>query len=70
MVVPAATPKPIIDKLSAELAKILAMPDVRERLTGQGADPFISTPPQFAAMIRAEMLRYAKVINTANVKLE
>ena len=55
MVVPAATPKPIIDKLSVELAKILAMPDVRERLTGQGADPFISTPPLFAAMIRAEI---------------
>lgn len=68
--VPAGTPKPIIDKLSAELTKILAMPDVRERLISQGADPFISTPPQFAAMIRAEMLRYAKVIKAANVKLE
>jgi len=61
VVVPAGTATPIIDKLSAELAKVIAMPDVRERLTSQGVDPFISTLPQFATMIRAEMLRYAKV---------
>ena len=67
---PAGMPKELVTRINAEVNKILAMPDVRERLTSQGADPFISTPPQFAAMIRAEMLRYAKVIKAANVKLE
>lgn len=70
VVVPAGTSRQIIDKLSAELAKILAMPDVKERLTSQGADPFVSTPRQFAAMIQAETQRYGKVIKAANVKLE
>lgn len=70
VVVPSGTSKMIVDKMSAELARILALSDVKERLTSQGADPFISNPQQFAAMIRAEMMRYAKVIKVANIKLE
>lgn len=67
---PAGTAKPIIDKMSAEIGRILAMPEVRERLINQGADPFISNPQQFAALIRSETMRYAKVIKAANIKLE
>jgi tripartite-type tricarboxylate transporter receptor subunit TctC len=67
---PAATPKPIIDKMSAEIARTLGLPDVRERLVSQGAEPFISNPGQFAAMIRAEITKYAKAVKTANIKLD
>lgn len=67
---PAGTPKPIVDKLSSEIARILAMPDISEKLASQGAAPFISTPEQFAALIKADMARYAHVIKTANIKLE
>lgn len=67
---PARTPKPIIDKLSAEINKILALPDVVEQLASLGVGPFISTPEQFAAMMKADLSRYAKVIETANIKLE
>ena len=70
VVVPSGTSKTIVDKLSAEITRILAMPDVKERLTTQGADPFVSTPQQFAAMIRAETARYGKVIKASNIKLE
>lgn len=70
IVMPAGTPKPIINKLSTEIAKILAMPGVRERLVSQGADPFISNPAQFAAMIKAETMKYAKAVKTANIKLD
>src|SRR4029077_8051317 len=45
---PSATPRGIVDKLSAEVAKILAMPDIREKLTSQGMEPFTTTPDQFA----------------------
>jgi len=68
--VPAHTPKGIIDKLSAEIAKIVAMPDIKEALDRQGMEPFASTPDQFAAMIRAEIAKWGNIIKTANVKIE
>jgi tripartite-type tricarboxylate transporter receptor subunit TctC len=68
--IPAGTPKAIIAKMSTEIARILAMPDVRERLVSQGAEPFISKPEQFAAMVRAETVNYAKAIKTANIRLD
>jgi len=67
---PLGTPKPIIDKLSAAINKILIMPDVREKLASQGMDPFILTPEQFAARMRSDTAKYAQVIKAANIKLE
>ena len=67
---PAGTPKAIIDKLSAEIGRILALPEMREKLASQGAEPFITTPEQFGALMKADMARYAKVIKAANIKLE
>ncbi len=65
---PAGTPKEVIAKLSTEIAKILATPDVMEKLASQGAEPFFSTPEQFAALMKADMVKYARVIKTANIK--
>jgi tripartite-type tricarboxylate transporter receptor subunit TctC len=70
MLAPAKTPKPIIDKLSQEIARILQMPDVRETLLTMGADPLVSTPQQFAALIKVDLVRYGKLIKDANLKLE
>ncbi len=67
---PAATPKAVIDKISADVAKILALPDVSEFLVKQGLDPFISTPEQAAALIRNDIARFAKIIKSANIKLD
>jgi tripartite-type tricarboxylate transporter receptor subunit TctC len=67
---PARTPKPIIDKLSQELARILQTPDVSETLITMGADPLVSTPQAFAALIKVDLVRYAKLIKDANIKLE
>jgi len=66
---PAGTPKEIIDKLAIELARIMALPDIKEKLDALGAEPFISTPDQFAALVKADMAKLAKIIKTANVKL-
>jgi tripartite-type tricarboxylate transporter receptor subunit TctC len=65
---PPATPKAIVDSLAAEVAKILAMPDTIERLESLGLSPFISTPEQLAALMRAETIKYAEVIKAANIK--
>jgi tripartite-type tricarboxylate transporter receptor subunit TctC len=66
----AGTPNIVINKLSTEIARILAMPDIKEKLLSQGLEPFISTPKQFAALMQADMVKYARVIKTANIKLE
>lgn len=67
---PARTPKEVVERLSAQIAKIVAMPDISEKLISQGQSPFICTPDQLAALLKADMARYAKIIKTANIKLE
>jgi tripartite-type tricarboxylate transporter receptor subunit TctC len=62
---PAATPKEILAKLNAEIIKGVGRPDAAERLAGEGADPATGTPEQFAALIRSEIVRWAKVIKAA-----
>ncbi len=67
---PAGTPKDVINILSTAIARILALPDFKENLVGQGMDPFISTPEQFAALMKADATMFAKIIKTANIKIE
>ena len=67
---PAKTPKLTIDRLSADVAKVLSLPDIKEKLDNQGLVPFISTPEQFAAMMKADMAKYARIIKATNIKLE
>jgi tripartite-type tricarboxylate transporter receptor subunit TctC len=70
IMVPAKTPPAIIDKISLEIGRILKLPDVTERLTTMGADPFYSTPQEFAALIKTELPRYAKLIKDAKIRLD
>ena len=67
---PGGAQKEVIGKLSTEIARILRMPDVRERIASLGMEPFISTPDQFAALLEAEMAKFARIIKTANIRLE
>ena len=64
------TPKPIVDRLSAELDRILRMPDVQAKLRGLGGEPGGMTLEQFAEMNRAEYERMGKLIRDANIKAE
>ncbi|MFH1603082.1 MAG: tripartite tricarboxylate transporter substrate binding protein [Pseudomonadota bacterium] len=66
---PVRTPKEIISKLSTEIARIQAMPDFKEKLAIQGVQPFISGPEQFAALIKSDMAKYAKIIKDANIRM-
>ena len=67
---PAATPRDIINRLNLELNKALAAPDVRERLKKVDVEPVTNTPQQFAEFIKAETVRYAKVIKASGIKPE
>ncbi|MFH1605661.1 MAG: tripartite tricarboxylate transporter substrate binding protein [Pseudomonadota bacterium] len=66
---PAGTSKAIIDKLSVEIGRIVIMPDIREKLASQVMEPLITTPSQFAALIRSDMAKFARIIKDANIKL-
>ena len=70
MVASAKTPRPILAQVSREVARILALPDVKERIVNLGSDPKPSTPEQFDAFIRAEIQKLNKVIKAANIKVE
>ena len=70
VVAPTGTPKPIINKLSTEIARIMAMPDVLDYLAKQGMMPFSSTPEQLATLMKTDMARWAKFIKAANIRLD
>ena len=70
LVIPAATPVEIRNRLHAEVVKILRSPDIKERLLGMGAEPVGSTQEQFGAFIKSEMAKWGKVIREANIKPE
>ncbi len=64
---PAKTPRSIIMKLNGEIVRIAQLPDVRERLAADGADPIGSSPEAFAAHIKRELARWARVIEEAHI---
>ena len=67
---PAGTPKPIVDKLNAEINKVLAQPDVKEAWAKQGAVPLVMTPAEFDKYLRGDIEKWAKVIQTAGIKVQ
>jgi tripartite-type tricarboxylate transporter receptor subunit TctC len=67
---PAGVPPAIVNKLNAEMARIVKMPDVREKMAAQGAEPQTNTPEEFGAWFKAEIAQWGKVIADAQIKLE
>ena len=70
MVVPAGVPQAIVNKLSAEVARIVQLPDMVQRFQLDGAEAVGSTPKEFAAFLKAEMQKWSKVIRDAGIKPE
>jgi len=68
LLAPKGTPKPIIDKLNAEVVKILAMPDVKERFAGGGVETVGRRPAQLDARIKEEAARLNVIVQKANIK--
>ena len=67
LLVPAATPRANVMKLNAEIVRILNLPDIKDRLTGQGAILVGSSPEEFAAYLRSEMTTAAKIVKAAGM---
>lgn len=67
---PAGTPRAIVDKFQSDVAKALAVPEVRERFVSQGAEPGGNTPDQFTAFIKGESEKWARVVKFSNAKVD
>ena len=70
VLLPAGTPRDIVDRLQREIARIVALPDVKERLAALGFEPVANTPEEFAVYIRSEINKWAKVVREASIKVE
>jgi tripartite-type tricarboxylate transporter receptor subunit TctC len=68
IVAPAGTPRPVLNRLNAAMVKILQLPEIRDYMTADGAEPVPSSPDEFAAYIRQCHGKWAKVIRTAGLK--
>lgn len=67
---PAGTPKEVVAKIHADIVKALSAPDIKERLSSQGAEPVGNTPEQFSQHIRTESLKWAKVVKDSGAKVD
>jgi tripartite-type tricarboxylate transporter receptor subunit TctC len=65
---PAGTPRAVIDKLAGEIGRIMAMPDIKEKMASLGVEPYVASPEAFAARMRADTEKYAEVIRNRNIK--
>ncbi len=62
------TPTAIVDRLAQETARAVRSPDLKERMSAEGLQPVGNTPAEFSAYLRAEMIKWAKVVKAANIK--
>jgi tripartite-type tricarboxylate transporter receptor subunit TctC len=70
VVAPAATPKPVVDFLQREIARIVALPDVRAKLDALGFVPVASSPASYAAQIKSDIETWSTVVRDADIKVE
>ena len=64
------TPREIVNRLNAEIRRIVATPEVRDALHNQGAEPATDTPEEFAAMVRADVAKWAKIVKQTGAKAD
>ena len=68
MLLPAGTPREVTGRLQREIAKVMEIPEIRDKLIAQATDPVGSRPEEFGAFMKAETVKWARVIKAANVK--
>jgi tripartite-type tricarboxylate transporter receptor subunit TctC len=69
LLVPAGTPKAIVDRLHGQIVKMMAQPDVKSRVEGLGFDIIASSPAEFAAQVKVEVEKWTRVVKAAGIKV-
>ncbi len=69
LLVPAGTPKAVVDRLHGQVVKMMAQPDVKSRVEGLGFDIIASSPAQFAAQVKVEVEKWTRVVKAAGIKV-
>jgi tripartite-type tricarboxylate transporter receptor subunit TctC len=67
---PKGTPQAIVDKLNAEIGKVVNLPDVKQQWAVQGAEPMVMTPAEFDAYLRKDIEKWANVVKISGAKVE
>lgn len=67
---PARTPKAVISRLNEEILKAMQTQEMHGRFVGQGLEPVTSTPDQFAALIKSDLAKWAKIVKQAGIRAE
>ena len=70
LLAPAGTPQPVIDKLAAAVAEALRAPEVREGLAQDSAEPVGSSPAEFSALVKSELVKWTDIARAANIQAE
>jgi len=70
MLAPSNTPAAVVEQISSEIARAMAMPAIRERAVQDGATPVGNTPAQFDKFVREEIAKWTRIIRDAGIKLE
>jgi tripartite-type tricarboxylate transporter receptor subunit TctC len=70
MQVPAATPRPVVDKLNRDIVTLLKEPDVVKRFRDQGVEVVASTPEQFSKLVQSEVVKWTQLVQDANIRIE
>jgi tripartite-type tricarboxylate transporter receptor subunit TctC len=65
VLVPAGTPRAVVDALNKEIVRIMSLPDVRERLANHGYSPTASTPEEFAQLIKSDLVKWRDVVKAS-----
>ncbi len=67
---PAGTPRPVINQISKEIARVVELPDIRKQMLNQGEEGRSSTPEEFARFVRAEIEKISKIVKLAGIRIE
>ena len=67
---PPGTPATVISRLHAEISRIVQLPEIKERWAVLGAEPLHNTPEQFAAFLKADLVKWAKVVRESGAKID
>jgi tripartite-type tricarboxylate transporter receptor subunit TctC len=70
MFAPKATPRPIVDRVRADIVRVVNDPDVKQMITSSGLEPLASTPDEFTAKLKSEIPRWTRVARESGIKAD